>query len=251
MRVFALARHFGGAPTRGPLFRAVPAGASRAGLRSFSIFPRLDATTGYATQLAEATTESAARLWQYKPEGSMLLPTNLVARLLELTQAYSGLTWPLTIVAFTIGVRLMLLPFTIKQTRTAILSNNFKPQLQKMQAEVQSLRAQGQSEASQAKLREVTQFMTSKGINPLKLLGLSLVPVPIFMSCFFALRNMAQASIEGFKGGEFFWIPDVAASDPFYILPAIATGALLASFEVLGGSARARADRSAILTCVW
>ncbi|CAG7711359.1 unnamed protein product, partial [Allacma fusca] len=42
----------------------------------------------------------------------------------------------------------------------------------------------------------MTSFMSEKGLNPLKQLMVPMAMAPIFVSCFFGLRKMANLPVE-------------------------------------------------------
>lgn len=55
---------------------------------------------------------------------------------------------------------------------------------------------------------------------------------PIFASIFIGLRAMCYYPMESLKTGGFGWIVDLTVPDPFYILPLVTGGSLLAVLEV-------------------
>lgn len=170
--------------------------------------------------------------WEYAMEGSVMWPSNLLERSLEVLHNVSGLPWSLTIVSFAVGMRVALLPLTVQQLRGTVLSNNLKPEIQARQAEVQRLRQEGDVEKSRHKLRELSSFMAQNGVNPIKMLFLALAPAPIFMTSFFALKNMASQPLASLTTEGLLWFTNLTVPDPYYLLPALSTCALLGSLEV-------------------
>lgn len=182
------------------------------------------------TETVEGITTVGA--WEYSMTSSILWPSNLIERALELLHFHSGFSWGATLIVYTLTLRTILLPAFIKQSRATVLANNLKPKVEKLQADSQHLRSQGRTEESRAKIRELATFMSINGINPLKILGLSILPLPFFMSTFFAIRNIAAQPIASLAQEGMLWINDLSAADPFYILPIASTIALLSSIEV-------------------
>lgn len=170
--------------------------------------------------------------WEYAIEGSPLWPSNLIERVIEAVHLYSDLSWGGTIVVYTILMRALLLPALVKQTRSTILANNLRPMVQQMQSEVQLLRNQGRKEESYRKLQDMSKFMSERGINPAGILGLSILPLPFFMSTFFALRNMAKQPVASLLDGGPFWFENLTIPDPYYILPIVSTISLISTLEV-------------------
>lgn len=183
--------------------------------------------------LNENVQSFASISWEYALQSSALWPSNLLERTLELIHIGTGTSWGATIILYSVGLRAILFPFSLMQTRSAITANNLKPQVQKMQADAQQLKAQGRVEESHQKLRQLTKFMSVKNISPIRILGLSLFPLPFFMSTFFALRNMAHLPLESFSLEHFLWLQNLTLADPYYILPAASTALLLLSMEVI------------------
>lgn len=170
--------------------------------------------------------------WEFAMEGSLFWPSNLLERTLEVLHNMSGLPWGVTIVSFAIGMRLILFPLTVTQLKGTTISNNLKPEVQAKQAEIQRLKQEGKIESSRSKMRELSSFMSQNGINPIKMLALALAPAPIFMASFFALRNMASQPIASFATEGLLWFQNLATADPYYLLPAVSTLALMGSLEV-------------------
>jgi YidC/Oxa1 family membrane protein insertase len=56
--------------------------------------------------------------------------------------------------------------------------------------------------------------------------------VPFFIGMFFGLQAMASANVPGFATGGAFWFTDLTICDPTYILPTVASLAMLASIEL-------------------
>lgn len=58
---------------------------------------------------------------------------------------------------------------------------------------------------------------------------------PLFVSFFLALQKMAAAPVPGLHRGGLAWFPDLAASDPYYILPVLVTASTWLVLEVRAG----------------
>ncbi|CAG7785148.1 unnamed protein product [Allacma fusca] len=84
----------------------------------------------------------------------------------------------------------------------------------------------------------MTSFMSEKGLNPLKQLMVPMAMAPIFVSCFFGLRKMANLPVESMKTGGMLWFTDLTVCDPYYILPLITSTTLWLTLETGADSAR-------------
>jgi len=165
--------------------------------------------------------------------GSAWNPANMMASLIETVHIATGTPWPLTIALFTVGLRAALFPFTVIQTRGSVLANNLRPEVDKLRSESMEARQAGNMEKARERMREMGKLMKANGIGVGRLLGLGLLPVPFFMSTFFALQKMTGQHLPSMMEGGALWFPDLCASDPYYILPVLTTLSLLSTIEVL------------------
>lgn len=165
-------------------------------------------------------------------DGSPFSPVNLIALTLENFHHLSGTSWPVSIALFTLGIRCALFPFTVMQTKSSINANNLRPTVERLRTESMSFRSAGNQEKAKAKMLELAKFMKDNKIGVGRLLGLGLVPVPIFMSTFFALRKLTSLPLPDLNEAGLWWIENLCAPDPFYILPVLTTASLLSSIEV-------------------
>lgn len=166
-------------------------------------------------------------------DGSNLNPSTVFAHTLETINSVSGLGWPATILCFTLGMRLLIFPAYVKQTKATAMASNLKDEVSSFQTRIQNFRANNQFSEARQELQEMYAFLRKNNCHPIRTVVLSLLPVPIFMSTFFALRNMANQPIESFIDGGVGWFLNLAESDPYFILPVVSCATLLASFEVI------------------
>lgn len=198
--------------------------------RSFVSQPQI-AVESIGSQLVSSSNIPGSAL-EYVSSGTWCNPVNVVATLLESIHSYCGLSWPVSIVIFTAGLRAALLPFNISQMRNAARTKELKPTIDKYNAQIKELRREGKSSESMEKLLELRSLMRKNKVGVLRSFGLTLLPIPFFVSSFFALRNMAAQPIPSFLCDGAMWFTDLSARDPFFILPVLSTAALIASFEV-------------------
>jgi YidC/Oxa1 family membrane protein insertase len=104
--------------------------------------------------------------------------------------------------------------------------------VEKLRNESFQLRKANQLTQSKEKMIELSAFMKDHKIGVGRLLGLGLLPVPFFISTFFALQKLATQPIPSMTREGIFWFQDLTLADPYYILPALTTLSLLASLEV-------------------
>jgi YidC/Oxa1 family membrane protein insertase len=172
------------------------------------------------------------RFMQYAPESSLLWPSNSLAKVIESIYVHSSLGWTSVIVLYTIGLRCSLLPIFLKQQKSSLAIQSLNPKLEVLKAEVKKLKENGLAEEAKKKTLEMTNVMLAGGVNPLLSFVHSLIPIPFFMSTFFAIRNLARQPIESLTQDGFLWISDLSLPDPYYIVPLISSLSLLSSIEV-------------------
>lgn len=123
----------------------------------------------------------------------------------------------LTIILFTVLFKVILLPLNLKQTRSMKETQAIQPEIKKLQAKYKNNPEKLNQETM--KLYKLYKVNPMAGCLPL------LLQLPIIYGLFGVLRNPGQyvfcygPLIEG--TGSFFWIPDLGASDPYYILPVL------------------------------
>lgn len=164
--------------------------------------------------------------------GGAFSPVTAFAHTLEGLHQWTDLSWPGSIIVFTVGMRLLLFPAHVKQTASTITASNLKEEVSNFQTRIQTLRASNKFDEARSELQQMYAFLKKNNCHPARTIMLSLVPIPFFMSTFFALRNMASQPIQSFLEGGWAWFSNLAVPDPFYILPVVSTISLLASFEV-------------------
>ncbi len=125
-----------------------------------------------------------------------------------------GLTgnWGWAILLLTLILQVLLFPLTWKSLRAAA-------QMKKLQPEVAKL--QQKYAGDSAKLSAATmELYKTKGANPLGGCLPMVLQMPIFIALFNALRN----SWELHGAAWIFWIRDLSAKDPYYVLPVVMGG---------------------------
>ncbi|XP_039565479.1 mitochondrial inner membrane protein OXA1L-like, partial [Passer montanus] len=81
---------------------------------------------------------------------------------------------------------------------------------------------------------ELVSYQRRHDVNPLRGFLVPLVQTPLFVSFFFALQGMAAAPVPGLLQGGLGWFPNLAAPDPFYVLPVLVTASTWLVLEVWG-----------------
>lgn len=137
-------------------------------------------------------------------------------KMLEALEYLHGMThnWGWAILALTLILQVLLFPLTWKSLRAAGAMKKLQPEVAKLQ--------QKYADDSQKLSAATMELYKTKGANPLGGCLPMVLQMPIFIALFNALRN----SWELHGAVWIFWIRDLSAKDPYYVLP-IVMGALM------------------------
>ncbi|XP_030826545.1 LOW QUALITY PROTEIN: mitochondrial inner membrane protein OXA1L [Camarhynchus parvulus] len=186
----------------GPLLAVFPEGAEPAPLLAVS-------PEGAEPRLAELGLGGAG-------------PVGLIQSALEALHADLGLPWWGAIAAGTVGARVLLLPLVLRGQREAARLARHLPTLQRAALRADAKRGTDPNRVAVA-YSELVSYQRQHNVNPLRGFLVPLVQTPLFVSFFLALQGMAAAPVPGLLQGGLGWFPNLAAPDPFYILPVLVT----------------------------
>jgi len=135
-------------------------------------------------------------------------------KMLEALEFLHGKTgnWGWAILLLTLILQVLLFPLTWKSLRAAA-------QMKKLQPEVAKLQQKYADDAQKLSAATMELYKT-KGANPLGGCLPMVLQMPIFIALFNALRN----SWELHGAVWIFWIKDLSAKDPYYVLPIVMGG---------------------------
>jgi len=117
-----------------------------------------------------------------------------------------GYGWVLII--FGVMMKILLFPLNQKAMRAQMKNMAVQPLLQEIQKKYKD-----QPEKLQ---KEMMKLYKDHGFNPLAGCLPMLLPFPVLITLFFVFRNTIQL-----RGESFLWLPNLAAADPFFILPVL------------------------------
>lgn len=119
----------------------------------------------------------------------------------------------LSVIFFTIIIKTLLLPLTVKSVRSTYAMQELQPKLKELQKKYGKDRQR--MSAEQMKLYQ------EHGVNPASGCLPMLLQMPIFFGLYFAIRGLAESHV-GVWGNGFLWLPSLAQPDPYFILPILA-----------------------------
>lgn len=130
---------------------------------------------------------------------------NAIEAGLEFSRSLTG-SAGLSIILFTILVRLVLLPLTFAQIRSMQRMQALQPEVERIQKKYKD----NPQKANEA----IMKLWRENNVNPAAGCLPLLVQLPILYGLFAALRD--------FSSGAFLWIPDLRLPDPYFALPVLA-----------------------------
>lgn len=165
-------------------------------------------------------------------------PVGMVQQIMEYLHVGLDIPWWGTIAIGTVVVRTVLFPLVIMAQRNAAKMHNNMPQMQLLQLKMTEARQQGNAIESAQLANEMVKFMKEKELNPIKNMLVPLAQMPLFISFFIGLRDMANAPVASMATGGLFWFVDLTMPDQYYLLPVITSCTMLATIELGTDSAR-------------
>ena len=116
--------------------------------------------------------------------------------------------WGVTIIVFTIMIKLLFWPVTAKSFRSMAAMRKITPELNEVKEIYKDDR--------QKQANETMKLMKKHGANPLGGCLPLLIQMPFFIGFFFALREMVEL-----RHSELGFWSDLSAPDPYFVLPAL------------------------------
>ncbi|MBU3090094.1 membrane protein insertase YidC [Clostridium gasigenes] len=120
-----------------------------------------------------------------------------------------GVSYVLAIFIFTLAIRLLILPLTIKGSKSNAKMQEIQPELKKIQEKYKGNPEKLQVESS--KLMKDNKVSMLGGCIP------SLLPLPILFALYYVFREIPNTG-----NVSFLWISDIFKADKYHILPVLA-----------------------------
>jgi YidC/Oxa1 family membrane protein insertase len=121
-----------------------------------------------------------------------------------------GVSYGLTIIIFTLLLKIVLLPFNYIQTKSTVKTQMVQPKLKELQKKYK-----GDSQKLQQAQMELYK---QEGVNPLGGCLPLLIQMPVLFAIFYVFQGK---NVFVGDAARFLWIPNLAIKDPFFILPVI------------------------------
>lgn len=149
-----------------------------------------------------------------------------------------GGNYGIGIIAFTLIIRIILLPLTYYQTKSSRKMTDVQPQLKALQEEYSSKDAE-----TQEKLRAATsELYQEAGVNPAAGCLPLLVQMPVLIALYQAISRT-----EVLRSGDFLWA-NLGSPDPYFVFPVLAAILTLATSKLSSMSQEGSNPTMAIMT---
>lgn len=133
-----------------------------------------------------------------------------ILQLLKYLHSLVG-NWGWAIVLLTIIVRLIVLPFNVYSYKSMKAMQKIQPEMNRIREKYKDKPADMRMQMNQ----EIMQLMKDNKASPLG----GCLPMLLQLPPFFALYQVLGQSIELYRAPFIFWIQDLSAKDPFFVLP--------------------------------
>ncbi|CAN7008190.1 unnamed protein product, partial [Brassica rapa subsp. trilocularis] len=143
-------------------------------------------------------------------------PVAALQHLIDGVHSFTGLNWWASIALTTVLIRGVTIPILLNQLKATYKLNLLRPQLEELRQEMGTKGTD--PEAMAEGQRRMQLLFKQHGVTPFTPLKGLIIQGPIFISFFFAIRNMAE-KVPSFKTGGTLWFTDLTTADTTYILP--------------------------------
>ncbi|KAJ2558950.1 hypothetical protein EV175_000566 [Coemansia sp. RSA 1933] len=193
----------------------------------------LESTLENTLESTAAVVEPAMKIGDLASHGlTTMFPTQMVEYFLEIAHVSMGLPWWGTIMAVTVGLRLVLFPLSFYSQRDMVMVNNVRPDLERLRENLDRAQSRGDRVKSLQLSGEMSRFYKSRGIRPIRAMMGNLTMLPFMVLMFMALRDLAKIPITHMSTGGALWFVDLAAADPYLVLPVVSCLGMLGAMEL-------------------
>ncbi|GJN19928.1 hypothetical protein PR202_gb07246 [Eleusine coracana subsp. coracana] len=153
-------------------------------------------------------------------------PVAALQHVIDAVHSFTGLNWWASIALTTILIRCATVPLLVKQLKATAKLQALKPEMDVIKDEMDT----PDRKLAQEGQKKMNALLKKHGVSPLTPLKGILIQGPVFMSFFFAIRNMVE-KVPSMQGGGTLWFTDLTTPDSLYIFPVLTGLALLATVE--------------------
>jgi YidC/Oxa1 family membrane protein insertase len=140
-------------------------------------------------------------------------------------------SYGITIIVFTLVMRVLLLPLSLKQTKSTVKMSAIQPEVKKIQEKYKKDPQKAQ--------QEVMKIYKEYGVSPMGGCLPMIVQFPILIAMFYVFQKI------DYHGAGFLWLTNLTKPDPYYILPIISGITTYFSTKSMQGSSDPQAAKQA------
>ncbi len=124
----------------------------------------------------------------------------------------------LAVVVFTVIIKTILLPLTVKATRSSRAMQELQPKIKELQKKY--------GKDKQKLYQETTKLYSQYQANPMSGCLPMIIQMPIFLGLYRAILHLSNGNVDfvasDYWAGSFLWLESLAKPDPYHILPIMA-----------------------------
>jgi YidC/Oxa1 family membrane protein insertase len=150
---------------------------------------------------------------------------------IDYLHTWAGIPYWEAIVGATFITRFLLFPVVLQTMKNTAIMSRLRPEIQKIQ-EAQLADPNGTDAAVKMRYQnEMKAIFTKYQVNPFRIMMWPFFQFPVFIAFFMALKDFGLYFPQIADGGAF-WFTNLAAADPYYILPVINAASFLLMIEI-------------------
>ena len=133
--------------------------------------------------------------------------TSIITSILVFLHDNLNIAYGYVLMLFGVMLRVLLWPLNQKAMRAQLKNMAVQPKIQEIQAKYKN---------NPEKLQQEMMKLYKEGFNPVAGCLPMLIPWPVLIALFFVFQNTIEL-----RGVPFWWMPDLSAPDPLYLLPVL------------------------------
>jgi YidC/Oxa1 family membrane protein insertase len=158
-------------------------------------------------------------------------PSAIMQYLIEHIHIYSGIPWWASIVAVGLLSRAVLFKAVLGASENAARMTHIRHKVDPLRKKMIELSREGNAQEAQIAKAQMAEINKEHGISLWKSM-IPMLQMPLGYGCFRVVRGMAALPVPGLASETVAWLNDLTVSDPFFLLPAVAAGALALTLKV-------------------
>lgn len=160
-------------------------------------------------------------------------PSSMMQWLLEHVHVWGGLGWAASIAASAVVLRIAMLYPLIQSTKFSADMKRMQedPRFPEVTKKLKAALAAGDRTA-QAQAQSLNAMLRREYNVPFSKMGWSFLPIPFSYGLFRVVTGMTHIPVPSLETSGFLWFTDLTQSDPYMVLPAVATGLMVLAIDV-------------------